>query len=83
MGQQASQVMQGLTIMATLFIPLTFEAGSYGMSCKYMPRPGVKVQRSGLLYRHSDHDRWLGYVFPAEEGALSGFRRADAWVECR
>ncbi|MHC4603224.1 MAG: CorA family divalent cation transporter, partial [Planctomycetota bacterium] len=30
-------VMKVLTIIATLFIPLTFVAGIYGMNFKYMP----------------------------------------------
>jgi magnesium transporter len=30
-------VMKVLTIIATIFIPLTFVAGIYGMNFKYMP----------------------------------------------
>jgi len=37
MGQKTNQVMQVLTIIATLFIPLTFVAGIYGMNFEYMP----------------------------------------------
>jgi len=33
-------VMKVLTIIATLFIPLTFVAGIYGMNFKYMPELG-------------------------------------------
>jgi magnesium transporter len=32
-----NEVMKVLTIMATIFIPLTFIAGIYGMNFKYMP----------------------------------------------
>jgi magnesium transporter len=32
-----NEVMKVLTIMATIFIPLTFVAGIYGMNFKYMP----------------------------------------------
>ena len=32
-----NQIMQVLTIMATIFIPLTFIAGIYGMNFEYMP----------------------------------------------
>ena len=32
-----NEVMKVLTIIATIFIPLTFIAGIYGMNFKYMP----------------------------------------------
>jgi magnesium transporter len=32
--------MKVLTIIATIFIPLTFVAGIYGMNFVYMPEPG-------------------------------------------
>jgi len=32
-----NEVMKVLTIMATIFIPLTFVAGIYGMNFEYMP----------------------------------------------
>jgi magnesium transporter len=32
-----NEVMKVLTIVATIFIPLTFIAGIYGMNFKYMP----------------------------------------------
>jgi magnesium transporter len=32
-----NEVMKVLTIIATIFIPLTFLAGIYGMNFKYMP----------------------------------------------
>lgn len=37
MGQKTNQVMQVLTIIATIFIPLTFVAGIYGMNFENMP----------------------------------------------
>jgi magnesium transporter len=37
MSNRMNEVMKVLTIMATLFIPLTFVAGVYGMNFKYMP----------------------------------------------
>lgn len=37
MGQKTNKVMQVLTIIATLFIPLTFVAGIYGMNFDYIP----------------------------------------------
>ncbi len=37
MGQRTNEVMKVLTIMATIFIPLTFVAGVYGMNFTHMP----------------------------------------------
>jgi magnesium transporter len=36
-GQKMNQVMKTLTIVSTIFIPLTFIAGLYGMNFKYIP----------------------------------------------
>ena len=36
-SNRMNQVMQVLTIVATIFIPLTFIAGVYGMNFKHMP----------------------------------------------
>ena len=35
-----NEVMKYLTIIATIFIPLTFIVGIYGMNFKYMPEIG-------------------------------------------
>jgi magnesium transporter len=37
MSNKMNEVMKVLTIMASIFIPLTFIAGIYGMNFKYMP----------------------------------------------
>jgi magnesium transporter len=37
MGQRTNEVMKVLTIMASIFIPLTFLAGLYGMNFDYLP----------------------------------------------
>jgi magnesium transporter len=37
MGHKTNQVMQVLTVMGTIFIPLTFVAGIYGMNFEFMP----------------------------------------------
>ena len=37
LSNRMNEVMKVLTIMATIFIPLTFIAGIYGMNFKYMP----------------------------------------------
>ncbi|MDT8392285.1 MAG: magnesium/cobalt transporter CorA [Bacteroidales bacterium] len=39
-GHRMNQVMTVLTIMAAIFIPLTFLAGIYGMNFEYMPELG-------------------------------------------
>ena len=39
-SNRMNQVMKVLTIIATIFIPLTFLAGVYGMNFKYMPELG-------------------------------------------
>ncbi len=40
-GQKTNEVMKVLTIMASIFIPLTFMAGIYGMNFQHMPELGV------------------------------------------
>lgn len=42
LGQKMNQIMKVLTIMASIFIPLTFVAGIYGMNFQYMPELGWK-----------------------------------------
>lgn len=39
-AQRTNEVMKVLTLVATLFIPLTFIAGIYGMNFEYMPELG-------------------------------------------
>ena len=41
-GNKMNQIMKVLTIIATIFIPMTFLAGVYGMNFKYMPELGWK-----------------------------------------
>jgi len=36
-SNKMNEVMKALTIIATIFIPLTFIVGVYGMNFKYMP----------------------------------------------
>jgi magnesium transporter len=37
LSNKMNEVMKVLTIMATIFIPLTFVAGIYGMNFEFMP----------------------------------------------
>ncbi|MDZ7633211.1 MAG: CorA family divalent cation transporter [Bacteroidales bacterium] len=47
-GQRMNQVMKTLTIVATLFIPLTFIVGIYGMNFPNMPEIGWKYGYLGV-----------------------------------
>lgn len=48
-SNRMNDVMKTLTIIATIFIPLTFLAGIYGMNFQYMPELGVKWAYPALL----------------------------------
>ena len=48
MNNNLNQVMKTLTIIATIFIPLTFVAGIYGMNFEYMPELGWKYGYAGV-----------------------------------
>jgi magnesium transporter len=41
-GQRTNEVMKVLTVMASIFIPLTFLAGVYGMNFDFMPELGIR-----------------------------------------
>ncbi len=66
---QMNKVMQTLTIIATIFIPLTFLAGIYGMNFQYMPELGWKwsypILLSGMfilgisMYIYMRRKRWF------------------------
>jgi len=48
-ANRGNEVMKTLTIIATIFIPLTFIAGVYGMNFQFMPELSVKWAYPGLL----------------------------------
>ncbi len=48
-SNKMNSVMQVLTIIATIFIPLTFIAGLYGMNFEYMPELGWKYGYFAVL----------------------------------
>lgn len=48
-SNRMNEVMKVLTIIATIFIPLTFIAGVYGMNFKYMPELEVKWAYPAVL----------------------------------
>jgi magnesium transporter len=47
-GHRMNQVMKTLTIVATIFIPLTFLAGVYGMNFTHMPELDWKYGYLGI-----------------------------------
>ena len=47
-GHRMNQVMKTLTVVATIFIPLTFIAGIYGMNFEYIPELSWKWGYFGL-----------------------------------
>lgn len=48
-GNRTNEVMRVLTVMASLFIPLTFLAGVYGMNFHYMPELALRWAYPALL----------------------------------
>ena len=64
-----NEIMKVLTIMATIFIPLTFVAGIYGMNFRYMPELGwrwgypltwvVMLVMVLLMLRYFRKNKWL------------------------
>ena len=49
-SNRMNAIMKVLTIIATIFIPLTFIAGVYGMNFKYMPELGWKWGYAAALF---------------------------------
>jgi len=48
-GHRTNEIMKVLTIMASIFIPLTFLVGVYGMNFRHMPELGVRWAYPALL----------------------------------
>jgi len=65
MGNRLNEIMQFLTIFATMFIPLTFLAGIYGMNFDTMPE---------LHYKYS-YFMLLGVMVVVAIGMLTYFRK--------
>jgi magnesium transporter len=63
-----NEIMQVLTIIATIFIPLTFIVGVYGMNFEYMPEIGWKY---GYLMV------WV--VMAATSGGMLAWFRKKRW----
>lgn len=60
-----NEVMKTLTIIATIFIPLTFIAGIYGMNFEYMPE---------LQWKYAYHTTWAFFIL-ATAGMVYYFKR--------
>lgn len=68
-SQRMNEVMKTLTVVATIFIPLTFLAGVYGMNFEYMPElhwrwgyPAVWVAMGVIAVALLAWFRWRGWV---------------------
>ena len=68
-SMRMNQIMQMLTIIATIFIPMTFIAGVYGMNFEYMPE---------LQWKYSYFVVW-GLMIAVFVGMLIYFRRKQ-WL---
>jgi magnesium transporter len=68
-NQRLNEVMKVLTVIATLFIPLTFIASIYGMNFKHMPE----------LDRPWGYPATLGVMAAAAIGMLAFFKKRGWW----
>jgi magnesium transporter len=69
MSNKTNEVMKLLTVVATIFIPLTFIVGLYGMNFKYMPE----------LNNPLGYPAVLAFMFIVAVGMLIYFRRRK-WI---
>ena len=68
-SNKMNEIMKVLTIIATIFIPITFVAGIYGMNFKYMPELewrwgyfmvwGLIVVVAGIMIGYFKKNQWL------------------------
>jgi len=68
-SNRMNEVMKVLTIIATIFIPLSFFAGLYGMNFEYMPELGIRWAYPALL----------SFMAIVSGGMLWAFRR-KGWL---
>ncbi len=77
-GQRTNEVMKVLTIMASIFIPLTFIAGVYGTNFHYLPELdwrwsyfvfwGVMIATGAGMLVYFRRRGWIGTPDEADEG---------------
>ena len=70
-SNRMNQVMKVLTIIATIFMPLTFLAGVYGMNFKYMPEIGWPWGYPLLLAGHARRCRSHALFLQKKELAVA------------
>lgn len=73
-SNRLNEIMKVLTIIATIFIPLTFLAGVYGMNFKYMPELewrwgyfavlGFMILVAGIMFNYFREKGWLARKKP-------------------
>ena len=70
-SNRMNEVMKVLTIIATIFIPLTFLAGVYGMNFHFHPELELALGLPAVLGGGARHRRRDARVLPAQEMALT------------
>jgi magnesium transporter len=79
-SNQLNQVMKVLTIIATLFMPLTFVTGLYGMNVE---APALRSRRHdyvlGPHVPHARHQRRHAHVLPGTAVAVNWRPAAGGW----
>ncbi len=82
LGNRTNEVMKVLTIMASIFIPLTFLAGVYGMNFHDMPELNARWAYPIVLVVMAATAGGMLFYF-RRKGWLGGGDRGDAWDEDR
>ena len=82
-SNRLNEVMKVLTIIATIFMPLTFMAGVYGMNFKYMPELEWHYGYFALLGLHGPGGRLHGPLFQKEKVDLNEFHRKGGFTHDR
>jgi magnesium transporter len=68
-GQRTNEIIKVLTILSSIFIPLTFIVGVYGMNFEHMPELG---------WRHGYLMTWA--IMAAVAGGLLWYFRKNGWI---
>jgi len=68
-GQRTNEVMKVLTVIGSVFIPLTFVAGVYGMNFEYMPELTVRWAYPAILL-----------LMAAMGGGMAWFFHRKGWI---
>ncbi|MBW2248946.1 MAG: hypothetical protein JRF62_17565 [Deltaproteobacteria bacterium] len=85
-SNKMNEVMKVLTIIATIFIPITFVAGIYGMNFKFMPELTFVAGIYGMNFKFMPELEWRwGYVMVwaiivVVAGIMIGFFKKKQWL---